>query len=293
MTPRTQAAMPTNMEVILSEAAVLRPVASTPKSSAAARLSGVKVITLPNREEVKLNEAENTWKPAVKAGSETAPEGDGVEQLAKSIRSILNKLCPQKFDTLVEQFGKLPIDTKEKLTRATDLVFEKALDEPVFSVAYARMCKVLSMLKIADEEGKEIKFRTLLITRCQKEFMRDYMADLDRDAYAANLAKATTEDEKKAITADFNFQGTKLRRRSLGNIKFIGELYRIQMLNGRIMHEIIQKLLKEVDEESLECMCRLITTVGQLLDQETLRVLASAKVLPGYNSLDVYFTSIK
>ena len=274
MTPRTQAAMPTNMEVILSEAAI-------------------KVITLPNREEVKLNEAENAWKPAVKAGTETAPEGDGVEQLAKSVRSILNKLCPQKFDTLVEQFGKLPIDTKEKLTRATDLVFEKALDEPGFSVAYARMCKVLSMLKIADEDGKEINFRTQMITRCQKEFMRDYMADLDRGAYVANLTKATTEDEKKAITADFNFQETKLRRRSLGNIKFIGELYMIQMLNGRIMHEIIQKLLTTVHEESLECMCRLITTVGRLLDQETQRVLSSAMVLAGYNLLDVYFTSIK
>ena len=84
-----------------------------------------------------------------------------------------------------------------------------------------------------------------------------------------------TEEEKKAITANFNF------------------LYRIQMLNGRIIHEIIQKLLKQVDEESLKCMCRLITTVGQLLDQETQRVLASAKVLAGYNSLDIYFTSIK
>ena len=117
------------------------------------------------------------------------------------------------------------------------------------------------------------------------------MADLDRGAYVANLAKATTEDEKKAITADFNLQETKLRRRSLGNIKFIGELYRIQMLNGRIMHEIIQKLLTTVDEESLECMCRLITTVGRLQDQETQRVLSSAKVLAGYSSLDVYFTS--
>ena len=37
------------------------------------------------------------------------------------------------------------------------------------------------------------------------------------------------------------------------------------MLNGRIMHECIQKLLRETDEESLECMCRLITTIGQVI----------------------------
>ena len=54
----------------------------------------------------------------------------------------------------------------------------------------------------------------------------------------------------------------KLRRRSLGNIRFIGELYRIKMLNGNIMHGCIRKLLKETDEESLECLCRLVTTIG-------------------------------
>ena len=58
------------------------------------------------------------------------------------------------------------------------------------------------------------------------------------------------------------FQEMKLRRRSLGNIRFIGELYRIKMLNGKIMHECIRKLLKETDEESMECLCRLVTTIG-------------------------------
>ena len=48
----------------------------------------------------------------------------------------------------------------------------------------------------------------------------------------------------------------------MGNIRFIGELYRIKMLNGKIMHECIRKLLKETDEESMECLCRLVTTIG-------------------------------
>ena len=37
-----------------------------------------------------------------------------------------------QFDILVTQFNELPIDTETKLTRAMELVFEKALDEPVF-----------------------------------------------------------------------------------------------------------------------------------------------------------------
>ena len=244
---------------------------------------------------MKLKEAENAWKPTVKADGKGKDESvDEVEALAKRVRAILNKLCPQKFDTLVNQFMELPIDNIEKMTKAMELVFEKALDEPAFAVAYARMCKTLSLRKITTvEEGKEVNFRILLISRCQKEFQKDYMADLDRTAYVEKLSKATTEEEKKEINMEFSAQETKLRRRSLGNIKFIGELYRIQMLNGRIMHEIIQKLLRETDEESLECMCRLITTVGKLLDEETQKLLASPKPLAGYLSLDLYFTNIK
>ena len=244
---------------------------------------------------MKLKEAENAWKPTVKADGKGKEESlDELEVLAKRVRAILNKLCPQKFDTLVNQFMELPIDNMEKMTKAMELVFEKALDEPAFAVAYARMCKTLSLRKITMvEEGKEVNFRTLLITRCQREFQKDYMADLDRTAYVEKLSKATTEEEKKEINMEFSAQETKLRRRSLGNIKFIGELYRIQMLNGRIMHEIIQKLLRETDEESLECMCRLITTIGKLLDEETQKLLATPKPPPGYYSLDLYFTSVK
>ena len=75
------------------------------------------------------------------------------------------------------------------------------------------------------------------------------MEDLDRKEYVANLAEAKTENEKKSIIAgelltdikisdnlaifpDFEAKELNLRRRSLGNIRFIGELYKIMMLNG-------------------------------------------------------------
>ena len=53
--------------------------------------------------------------------------------------------------------------------------------------------------------------------------------------------------------------------------RFIGELYKLGMLTARIMHECVRKLLAvdPSDEESLECLCCLMTTVGQKLDIET------------------------
>ena len=78
----------------------------------------------------------------------------------------------------------------------------------------------------------------------------------------------------------------------MGNIRFIGELYKLQMVTARIMHECVKKLLKTRDEESLECLCRLLTTVGQVLDQETKQRLSKGPQ-NGLNDLSVYFTEMK
>ena len=44
------------------------------------------------------------------------------------------------------------------------------------------------------------------VSRCQAEFIKDYMEDLDRTKYVESLAKAENEEEKKNITAEFNAQ---------------------------------------------------------------------------------------
>ena len=65
------------------------------------------------------------------------------------------------------------------------------------------------------------------------------------------------------------------RRRSLGNIRFIGELYKLKMLTARIVHENIKNLFKTADEKSLELLCGLLTTVGKDLERETVNRINS------------------
>ncbi|MCD7470729.1 hypothetical protein HAX54_010825 [Datura stramonium] len=60
-----------------------------------------------------------------------------------------------------------------------------------------------------------------------------------------------------------------VRRRMLGNIRLIGELYKKKMLTERIMHECIQKLLGQYqtpDEEDIESLCKLMSTIGEMID---------------------------
>lgn len=67
-----------------------------------------------------------------------------LQELFRKVRSILNKLTPQKFNQLMKQVTDLTIDTEERLKGVIDLVFEKAIDEPSFSVAYGNMCRCLA-----------------------------------------------------------------------------------------------------------------------------------------------------
>ncbi|XP_066554864.1 eukaryotic translation initiation factor 4 gamma 1-like [Amia ocellicauda] len=60
----------------------------------------------------------------------------------------------------------------------------------------------------------------------------------------------------------------KAQQRSLGNIRFIGKLFKVKMLMKITMHNCIVKLLKN-HKESLECLCRLLSTIGKDLDLET------------------------
>ncbi|XP_052470130.1 eukaryotic translation initiation factor 4 gamma 1 isoform X5 [Carassius gibelio] len=237
-----------------------------------------KIITsLSLKDNVELNQAVNAWTPSVKKqvrgrGGEEEEETEDVktQELFRRVRSVLNKLTPQMFQQLMKQVTELSIDTEERLKGVIDLIFEKAISEPNFSVAYANMCRCLMGLKVptSDKPGVTVNFRKLLLNRCQKEFEKDKDDDVIFEQKQKELDAATEEEERQRLNEELVDAKDKARRRSLGNIKFIGELFKLKMLTEPIMHDCIVKLLKNHDEESLECLCRLLSTIGKDLDFE-------------------------
>jgi len=239
----------------------------------------------------ELKKAENAWKPSF----EEREDLDAGEQLNRKVRSILNKLTPQNCATLVNQFQELAIDTEAKLYSCVDLVFKQVLvnDKLAFSVAYAQMCKLVQMKKVSldGQADQFVNFRKLLISRCQKEFEKDYMADLDQDHYIKDMNEAKTEDDKKRVEEKIELSKRHVKRGALRIISFIAELYKLKMLTARIMHECVKKLLKEADDDSLEHLCQLFITVGKELDQETRNRLQTStpKQNVDLNDLGKYF----
>uniref|UniRef100_A0A3B3W2B8 Eukaryotic translation initiation factor 4 gamma, 1a n=1 Tax=Poecilia latipinna TaxID=48699 RepID=A0A3B3W2B8_9TELE len=237
-----------------------------------------KIIIINSRsltDSVQLNKAANAWKPStIKPEDGNSEEADAeqakTQELFKRLRSILNKLTPQKFQELMKQVMELKIDTEERLKGTIDLIFEKAISEPNFSVAYANMCRCLIGLKVPtpDKPGNFVNFRKLLLNRCQKEFEKDQDDDEFFEKKQKEMEASKNDEERERLRVELEEARDKARRRSLGNIKFIGELFKLKMLTEAIMHDCVVKLLKNHDEESLECLCRLLSTIGKDLDFE-------------------------
>jgi len=157
-----------------------------------------KVIKLPVREKVpELKSTENAWKPKSK---ET--DTDETAEVLRNVRSILNKLTPQKFQPLMHQVQKLAINTEERLIGVINLIFEKAIDEPNFCEAYANMCRVMSANRIelrvekAGQPPPVLEFRKVLLTRCQKEFEKDKSNEEKLQKLRDEL-EAAPEDKKR------------------------------------------------------------------------------------------------
>ncbi|KAG0719879.1 Eukaryotic translation initiation factor 4 gamma 3 [Chionoecetes opilio] len=194
--------------------------------------------------------------------------------MMKVMRSILNKLTPEKFNKLMDTVKTMPINTTERLSAVIDLIFEKAVDEQGFSSTYAQMCQVLSLMSVKGSGSEantskqsEVKFRNLIINKCQKEFEKDNTEDF-RAEKTKEIDACSDPDEKKLLTHKLDYEETKMRKRSVGNIRFIGELYKLRMLTSPIMMRIIGTLLERGDEESLECLCKLLSTIGKILETQ-------------------------
>lgn len=58
-------------------------------------------------------------------------------------QSVLTKITPERFHSLMEQVKHLNINTKERLSGAIDLIVEQAMSEPASCATYANMCREL------------------------------------------------------------------------------------------------------------------------------------------------------
>lgn len=121
-------------------------------------------------------------------------------------------------------------------------------------------------------------FRRLLLAKCEYEFENRILLG------NSNITTNNTEE-------DMNPQEARIqaRKKAIGNIKLIGELGKLDLVSEAILHKCLKTLLKRGTNENLsercedlECLKKIIQTVGKKLDQGQ-----------GKNLMDQYLDRIK
>lgn len=221
------------------------------------------------------------WKAKVMLADDTAGgAGDGTadgdakmsqverdaEQLRKAI-AILNKLSWTTLHKLTIKFletigattpaagvtatpeegdsAQAPqaVLSKQVVQDCMTMIVDKAMTEPHFAELYARFCSKLATVHKT--------FKKTLLAICQTQFEEtDKEPDLPADMDPA---------ERK-------YQLGFSKRKSIGLMQFIGELYKMKLIKGGIMIGCLERLLVHDDEEQLECFAKLMTTIGERLE---------------------------
>ncbi|KAK0486264.1 armadillo-type protein [Armillaria novae-zelandiae] len=216
---------------------------------------------------------------------------DSPEVLARKVKGLLNRLTMEKFDSISDQIIAWANKSEKEhdgrtLNQVIGLVFESAVDQATWSEMYARLCrKMMKRIspKVQDDgiknaEGKPIAgsqlFRKYLLNRCKDNFARGWGT---KEATAAAAASKVIEDQAAKAAAE-----------KKGDVEeeialYSEEYYAAQ--KAKRMHTCAKKLLRNVEnpkEEEIESLCKLLTTVGQLLDTSKARA-----------HMDVYFSRMK
>jgi translation initiation factor 4G len=246
----------------------------------------------------------NRWVATSTRRNGPGVDSDSPEMVERKVKALLNKLTMERFDSISDQIiAWANKSEREKdgrtLIQVIRLIFETATDEKSISATYARLCcRMVENIspKVQDDgiknaEGQPFAggqlFRKHLLSRCQEDFERGWVAKETTAAAAAPKAtedRAVKEGNEKAYLDEY-YAAAKAKRRGMGLIRLIGELFKRQMLTERIIHECIKKFLgnaENPEEEEIESLCKLLTTVGSPFDTRKARA-----------HLDVYFSRMR
>jgi hypothetical protein len=220
----------------------------------------------------ELNKTENAYKNADK--DSLAEE----EKVARLSRNIMNKLTWEKFDELKEKWLQIPINTPTLLNTIIAQLFEIVLLQSHFAEVYAEFCshvaaeydeKFIAATEAFQESEatQKMTFKRLLLTQCQIQFEAEKKQEADKEIKREDYPEGREGQDEFEIAEKKKWQDSK---KAIGNIIFIGELYKKRMLNENIMHTCIANLLKvalaKAEAERIECLCKLLATIGSTID---------------------------
>ena len=172
---------------------------------------------------------------------------------AKLCKSVTENLKQDKDDPVVQTISSF----KRNLLVKCQVEFERTHKFGGYHANKEASEKAIKKCK--DEEERK---------RLQSEHDEKFIDKLGvKRAELAQAIKNTTDENKlMELKEEIEYQENLARKRSIGLIKFVGELYKESLLTPKIMLGLISMFGNVVnDNNSAEALCKLFTTIGERL----------------------------
>lgn len=228
-----------------------------------------------------LQRSANAWAPKIRSKEPEMVDGLYTDYaVERKVKSLLNKMTIENFEAISDQIIEISNQSKREedcktVKKVILLLFAKAVDEAHWSRIYAKMCSKLChnidqeiyeegvISKRSGETAKGLELvRIYLLTRCQREFETGWSDKLPTNEDGSIMDTEMMSDEY--------YKAAAAKRRGLGLIRFIGELYMLGLIASNIIVRCFMKLLSdpEPSEESIESVCKLLSTVGSTFEKD-------------------------
>ncbi|KAG8926081.1 hypothetical protein FRC01_009363 [Tulasnella sp. 417] len=208
--------------------------------------------------------------------NKAALDESSLEFVERQVRILLNKLTSENFDSVSDQIVHWVNDSESEnngrvLSLIIKLVFEKATEESHWANMYARLCRrIMERISpaiqddsVKNQAGEPIVgdqlFIKLLASRCQKNFECGWV----RGETSQPGGSIGGEPE---LGLDEDYARGKTKRQRIGLVRFVGELFKLQMLTERAVYGCIKMLLPSdtslpnLTEAEAESLRQLLTT---------------------------------
>lgn len=173
----------------------------------------------------------NSWFQKNKSGQ------SATDEIYSEINDKLNKLNNSNFDIICKEIMNLGITCRDHMIKLVERIIEESISNHMYITLYAKMCNMMMPYYIIDL-GEKIHFRDVLLSKCQETFEK--------------YTKHNNDISRNEL---------------IGIVKFIGELYNVNVLISSVIFMCFVSLYINVMSKktnSVEAICSLMEIVGKM-----------------------------
>lgn len=248
----------------------------------------VPTLKVPKHLQLSMNEVLNAEdgvnRGALGSGLKGKSRAKPVRMVHHKVMSVLSRITPQKYNDLLEELQQLPLrqTDESELHEVVKVFFDKAVQEPEYSALYARLFNELCEMKESERELEAELRDRLFCNRISRELLRTCDEEFRRPIELTADEKVDRTTGKPYSEEEVDMKRTRLKNRLVGNIKFVGELFKIELVAESVIESIFQLLVGgfnpsspvEREDYVFEVFATLVKTVASPLKDRRPLVLA-------------------